>query len=296
MGAPRRLARSSDRGLGHGGAVAGGPLLRHMSNLSTRENRRSVMMAQTDDVAVPPELDELEARELQQQDADPPVRHLRIDWPSSSIKGRFAIGPSVPDRQPPLYDMPAPNDVSQNSASAVFLTKTSPINVTVHVLHGQGSQTPRDMAPESGAPNPVQVLQTMQRQAVFISGKSSRNSVCLHVPYYVGRKPLCIRASSHSGNVTVILPHTFNGLISWNTETGVVSLSPQVTERTQRLDSEPSKKRGTVKMVADPDLPQWMTAQGRRGDACEVSSHSGRIYVCLSGERNVLGSKNCIIC
>ncbi|WFD28915.1 hypothetical protein MNAN1_003931 [Malassezia nana] len=240
-----------------------------MSNLSTRENRRSVMMAQADDAAVPPELEELEARELQQQDADPPVRHLRIDWPSSSIKGRFAIGPSVPDRQTPLYDMPAPNDVSQNSASAVFLTKTSPINVTVHVLHGQGSHTPRDVSPESGALNPVQVLQTMQRQAVFVSGKSSRNSVCLHVPYYVGRKPLCIRASSHSGNVTVILPQTFNGLISWNTESGVVSLSPQVTERTQRLDSEPSKKRGTVKMAADPDLPPWMTAQGRRGDACE---------------------------
>lgn len=266
-----------------------------MSNLSTSENRRSVMISRTEDDTVPPGLAEAEMRELARQETDPPVRHLRIDWPSSTIKGRFAIGPSVPDMRPPLYDMPSPEDVQQNSSSAVFRSKTSPINVTVQVLHGQGSQTPHD-APATSGLNPVQVLQTMQQQAVFVSGKSTHNSVCLHIPQYVGRKPLHIRAASTSGHVTVILPHSFNGLIRWNTESGLVSMSPLVHARTQRLDSEPSKKRGTAKMVVDPDLPGWMTGQGRRGDVCELSTHTGRLYVCLSGDKAQLGSKNCVIC
>ncbi|WFD24959.1 hypothetical protein MEQU1_003666 [Malassezia equina] len=266
-----------------------------MSHLSTRENRRSIMESREDDEVVPSDLEDAETRELQRQETDPPVRHLRIDWPSSTIKGRFAIGPSVPDMQPPLYDMPSSQDVELNSSSAVFLSKTSPINVVVQVLHGQGSQTPHS-APDTTGMNPVQVLQTMQRQAVYVYGKSSHNSVCLHIPQYVGRKPLHVRASSSSGHVTVVLPHSFNGLLRWNTEVGIVGFSPLVTARTQRLDSEPTKKRGTSKVVVDPDLPGWMTAQGRRGDVCEISTHSGRLYVCFSGENPSLAAKNCIIC
>lgn len=244
---------------------------------------------------VPPGLAEAEARELRRQETDPPVRHLRIDWPSSTIKGRFAIGPNVPDMQPPLYDMPSSQDAQQNASSAVFLSRTSPINVTVQVLYGQGTQSSQG-TPDLSGMNPVQALQEMQRQAVFVSGKSTHNSVCLHVPQYVGRRPLHIRASSSSGHVTVVLPHSFNGLIRWNTESGLVSMSPLVHARTQRLDSEPSKKRGTAKMVVDPDLPSWMTGQGRRGDVCELSTNSGRLYVCLSGDKPQLGSKNCVIC
>ncbi|WFD21215.1 hypothetical protein MCAP1_003476 [Malassezia caprae] len=224
-----------------------------MSNLSTSENRRSMMLSRAEDDAVPPEIAEAEASELQRHATDPPVRHLRIDWPSSTIKGRFAIGPSVPDMQPPLYDMPSPQDVQQNASSAVFLSRTSPINVTVQVLHGQGTHMSQG-APDVSKMNPVQALQAMQRQAVFVSGKSTHNSVCLHIPQYVGRKPLHIRATSSSGHATVVLPHSFNGLIRWNTESGTVSMSPLVHARTQRLDSEPTKKRGTAKMVVDPDL------------------------------------------
>ena len=106
-----------------------------MSSSSTAEHRQDPNVSELIEDDVPPELIEAESRELEAQDSDTPVRHLRIDWPSSSIKGCFVIGPSVPHVHPPLYDMPNSQDVENNASSAVFQSRSSPINATVIVLH-----------------------------------------------------------------------------------------------------------------------------------------------------------------
>lgn len=275
----------------------------------TDDKRRS--MCPPPDIVVddvPLELNEAESRELQQQDVDTPVRHLRIDWPSSSIKGVYAIGPSVPHAHPPLYDMPAAEDVENNAASAVFRSKSSPINATVIVLHGQGQCTP--YTPNSGAgangagsteaqpsvADPMQLLSAMRKNTVYVSAKTRTNSACVHVPSYVGRKPLHIKVQSHSGNAMVILPHSFNGLISYSVDNGTFGMSRGAASHAQHLDAKQSKRKGTIRMVVDPDLPAWMTGNGRRGDLCEISTRTGRLFVCMSGEKKPSGSKACIIC
>ncbi|KAL4399646.1 hypothetical protein ACI68E_004029 [Malassezia pachydermatis] len=262
------------------------------------EHRASFQITDIDDDGVPPELEEAESREIAKQESDTPVRHLRIDWPSASIKGRYAIGASVPDMRPPLYDMPSHKDMAENASSAVFLTKSSPINATVHVLHGQGqsaTQALKTMPPPEPV-NHLQLLKTVRNNTVLIEGRSSRNSVCLHVPAYVGRRPLHIKAHTQTGNVTVILPHSFNGVIQWHVETGTFHMSPNAASHCQRLDSHQSKRHGTAKFVVDPDLPAWMTAHGRRGDICELYANTGRLYVCMSGEKKPSGAQGCVIC
>lgn len=259
-----------------------------------RQGRLSEMVA--DDV--PPELLEAESRELVQQDTDTPVRHLRIDWPSSSIKGVYAIGSSVPHANPPLYDAPDAKDVEGNATSAVFTSRRSPINVTVLILHGQGQRTPQ--TPSSEAPpdvgDPMQLLEVERKNTVFVSARTHLNSACVHVPSYAGRKPLHIKVQTHSGNATVILPHSFNGLLTWKVEAGLFHMSPGAASHAMRLGDKEHRHHGMFRMVADPDLPSWMTAQGRRGDVCEIKVHTGRIYVCMSGEKKSSAAKGCVIC
>lgn len=276
---------------------------------STAEHRRSVILvndAPEDDV--PPEADEMQERAIMHEDSEQPVRHLFIDWPSASIKGAYTIGASVPDAVPPLFDMPLPEVVQDNAASAVFKTRSSPINVVVNVLHGQGGQhtpfTPHAQSTPvpSDAPsfNVGTLVDTMRKNTVFVSAKSVRNSVTVHVPQYYGRRPLHIRCKSTAGNgtcaantVTIMLPHSFNGLLSWRVETGTFHMSPAVSSHAKRLDSEQNKRHGTMKLVADPDLPAWMTGNGKRGDVCEISTNTGRLTVCMSGEKK--DSHGCIV-
>ena len=207
-----------------------------------RQGRLSEMVA--DDV--PPELLEAESRELVQQDTDTPVRHLRIDWPSSSIKGVYAIGSSVPHANPPLYDAPDVKDVEGNATSAVFTSRRSPINVTVLVLHGQGQRTPH--TPSSEAPpdvgDPMQLLEVERKNTVFVSARTHLNSACVHVPSYAGRKPLHIKVQTHSGNATVILPHSFNGLLTWKVEAGLFHMSPGAASHAMRLDDKEYRHHG----------------------------------------------------
>ena len=267
-------------------------------SMSTDAHRRQGRLSEMVADDVPPELLEAESRELVQQDTDTPVRHLRIDWPSSSIKGVYAIGSSVPHANPPLYDAPDVKDVEGNATSAVFTSRRSPINVTVLVLHGQGQRTPQ--TPSSEAPpdvgDPMQLLEVERKNTVFVSARTHLNSACVHVPSYAGRKPLHIKVQTHSGNATVILPHSFNGLLTWKVEAGLFHMSPGAASHAMRLGDKEHRHHGMFRMVADPDLPSWMTAQGRRGDVCEIKVHTGRIYVCMSGEKKSSAAKGCVIC
>ena len=269
-----------------------------MSSSSTAEHRQDPNISERIEDDVPPELIEAESRELEAQDSDTPVRHLRIDWPSSSIKGCFVIGPSVPHVHPPLYDMPNSTDVENNASSAVFQSKSSPINATVIVLHGHGQRTPHTGSAESQPEqsDPMQLLKAVRKNTVFVQARTQHNSACIHVPTYAGRKPLHIKVQAHSGNATVILPHSFNGLISWSVENGSFNMSPGAASHAQRVDNNPSKRHGTMRMIVDPDLPAWMTGNGRRGDVCQISTHTGRVYVCMSGEKRSSGKKGCVIC
>ena len=273
-------------------------------SLSTGENRRSFLvsdMENRDDV--PDEITEVESRELVNQEAETPVRHLHIDWSNSSIKGVFAIGAAVPDMRPPLYDMPLPDVVNNNAASAVFRTRTSPINVSVQVLHcrGQDASTP-DPNPSASA-----LSNATRRNTVLINAKSWRNSVCVHVPTYYGRKPLHLVAETHAGNgtlylavaltpVTVVLPRSFNGMLRWRVDAGLFTMSSGLAEHAKRLDAEPFKHHGTHQIYASESLPGWMTGNNRRGDVCEIYTHAGRIFVCQCGENKKVTKENCVIC
>lgn len=74
-------------------------------------------------------------------------------------------------------------------------------------------------------------------------------------------------------------------MLSWYVETGNFSMSPGVEARFQRLDSAPVKRHGTAKIVADPDMPPWSTAGGKRGDVCELIANTGRLHLHLEGEK-----------
>ena len=148
---------------------------------------------------VPPDADDAQVRAYMNEDSEQPVRHLFIDWPSASIKGLYTIGASLPDVSPPLFDMPLPEVVQDNAASAMFKTRSSPINVTVNILHGQGgSITPYTPQPGqlstpagSSAPTltPNSLAESMRKNTVFVSAKSVSNSVTVNVPQYVKRRP-----------------------------------------------------------------------------------------------------------
>lgn len=268
------------------------------SHASTAEHRRSVMIPQieTDD-GVPADIDDAPHRSILDEDGDQPVRHLYIDWPGASIKGTYTIGASVPDVSPPLYDLPLREVVQDNAASAVFHSRTSPIQVTVNVMHGHGGHSPytpqTPYTRDTPQVSPALLSDSMRKNNVFVSAKSVRNSVTVHVPQYVGRRPLHIRCQSTTGNVTVVLPHSFNGMLSWRVETGTFHMSPGVTSHAKRLDAGTNKRQGTAKMVVDPDLPAWMTGNGKRGDVCELSTNTGRLTVVMSGEKKGAG---CVVC
>lgn len=72
------------------------------------------------------------------------ARHLRIEQQHNSIKGTYAISPSVPDGTgPPVFDMPLETDRQEYASSARFESVTSAVNVEVNVFgdgygHGNG--------------------------------------------------------------------------------------------------------------------------------------------------------------
>ncbi|WFD34308.1 hypothetical protein MCUN1_001147, partial [Malassezia cuniculi] len=177
-----------------------------------------------------------------------PMRHLRIDWPHSSIKGTFVIGARAPDLSPPAFDLPRDEITGPNSTSAEFSTRTCTINTTVVVLSGTDDAAPKSAAPLSLRTNPAHV-----------NCHTSSGNIVIAIPHYVGKEPLHIRCETGSGNVCVGIPPSFNGLLSWNTEGGSFEVSPGLRERYMRLDSEPRKRHGTAKISADPSAPAWAT-------------------------------------
>ena len=281
------------------------------STLSTASHRRSIV-GESAESGRPTlhEYDEMDQATLKEHPAeDEPVRHLCIDWPSSSIKGNYTIGATARDMLPPLYDMPARDVTEENATSAVFRSRLSVIHVTVNVLHGLATDSaPSQATPPGGTPQSSHSqLSTPQSETppstgsprgkpglslgslrntntVFISAKSSRNSVSVCVPRYVGRRPLHIKARSSTGNVCVMLPETFNGMVSWFVEAGTFSMSPGIEERFHRLDSAPGRRHGTAKIVPAASETGWTTANGKRGDVCEISTSTGRLYLCTAVE------------
>ncbi|KAI3617123.1 hypothetical protein CBS9595_003032 [Malassezia furfur] len=255
-----------------------------------------MMSNERPDDEVPPDADDAQVRAYMNEDSEQPVRHLFIDWPSASVKGLYTIGASMPDVSPPLFDLPLPEIVQDNAASAVFKTRSSPINVTVNILHGQGGGSITPYTPQVGqstpsggsAPTltPNTLTESMRKNTVFVSAKSVSNSVTVNVPQYVGRRPLHI--------LTVVMPRSFNGMLSWRVETGTFHMSPEVSSHAKRLDAEQNKRHGTMKLVADPDLPAWMTGNGKRGDVLEISTKTGRLVVYMAGEKK-MAAHGCVV-
>lgn len=74
------------------------------------------------------------------------ARHIRIEQPSHSIKGRYTIGPSARDHRPPLYDMPLDQVVGQTSSSASFETRSSAIAAEVWIMANEEDGSEGDPA------------------------------------------------------------------------------------------------------------------------------------------------------
>lgn len=195
-------------------------------------------------------------------------RHIRIDW-NASIKKTIAIGPSAPEALPPIYDRPAAEDEAATAASCVLKTKASPINATVHIAHESHSQS------SSSAGQPV-----------LVSAKTGGvGLISLGIPDYSGSRPLHIVAKSSSGNISILLPSSFSGNLTWSSERGSLKLSHAVQQRF-RLDGPRHKHIGTAKIAPS-------TASGNRADSCTLTSHNGTITVKEYGEES--DAKACTI-
>lgn len=246
--------------------------------LSTASHQRARLHSQEAAHDIQERRASVDGRVLERFSQTDQMRHLCIDWPNSSIKGTFAIGASAPDLSPPAFDMPRADVVARNGTTAEFRTRTCTINTTLLVMSG-GTEEPAPGGPL-----------TLRTHPAYVHCKSSSGNIMLAVPHYVGREPLHILCETTSGNgafsltVSIGLPPSFNGMLSWSTEKGELEVSPGIRARFHRLDSEPRKRHGTAKISADPDAPHWATASGRRGDACEVFQNRGRIYVHIIGE------------
>ncbi|KIS69557.1 uncharacterized protein UMAG_02094 [Mycosarcoma maydis] len=198
-------------------------------------------------------------------------RHIHIDWPNASIKKTLAIGASAPDASPPVYDRPRLQDEECNASSCVLVTKSSPINATVHIV-----KEPKPASiPMENASRPCSASSAKKpaEKPILISAKTgSVGSICLSIPTYTGARPLHIRAKSVNGNITVFLPTSFSGLLNWTSETGSLKVSSAMQQRFKSLDSPPHKHRGTAKIVPS-------TASGLRGDVCTISNRHGSIVI-----------------
>ena len=177
-----------------------------MASQSTASHRRTIVgiesLTQRPPQRSVDEQDELALERLPCDDR--PVRHLAIKWPNASIRGTFAIGAAAPEATPPLYDMPKREIVQENAASAVFSTKTSPINVTVNVLNGGIAEA--DTSPSPSQPTTpgggLSLGPLNSKKTIFICAKTFRNSVYVRVPHYVGKYPLHIRCKATTGTGT----------------------------------------------------------------------------------------------
>ncbi|EST04719.1 hypothetical protein PSEUBRA_006001 [Kalmanozyma brasiliensis GHG001] len=206
-------------------------------------------------------------------------RHIHIDWPVASIKKTIAIGASAPDASPPVYDRPRAENEANNASSCVLVTKSSPINATIHILSESKS---RPASADSST-------KKLAEKPVLVSAQTaSLGSITLAIPAYSGARPLNIRAKSHSGNITVYLPSSFSGLLNWSSETGTLKVSKAMQQRFKALDSPPHKHRGTAKIVPS-------TASGLRGDVCTIANSHGSITV-KDFDDDVAGEeKSCVV-
>lgn len=195
-------------------------------------------------------------------------RHIHIDWPNTSIKKTLAIGASAPDASPPVYDRPRREDEEANASSCVLMTKSSPINATVHILKEKKPPASEPSAASTSAPPKKQV-----EKPIYIFAKTgSVGSITLTIPEYIGARPLSIRAKTHHGNITIYLPSSFSGLLNWTSETGSLRVSHAMQQRFKLLDPQPRKHRGTAKIAPS-------TASGLRGDVCTITNHHGSITI-----------------
>ncbi|EPQ32177.1 uncharacterized protein PFL1_00374 [Pseudozyma flocculosa PF-1] len=189
-----------------------------------------------------------------------PYRHLFVSWPHQAIKKTFTIGVSAEDPNPPIFDMPQREVTERSAASCVLVTKHSPINATVHIIKGVRDRGDKNL----GKP-------------VTVSAKSVLGNVVLKVPEYHGSRPLHLRAKTTKGDLTVFLPASFAGLLTWKSESGTLKLSQAIQARYKRLDDRAHKHRGTAKIIPS-------VASGNRGDACELINKSGTITIMEAGE------------
>ncbi|CBQ72636.1 conserved hypothetical protein [Sporisorium reilianum SRZ2] len=195
-------------------------------------------------------------------------RHIYIDWPNATIKKTLAIGASAPDASPPIYDRPRVEDESDNAASCVLVTKSSPIQATVHIVKEPKSSTSMAQSSEPGLST-----KKLAEKPILVSAKTgSVGSISLSVPTYHGARPLNIRAKSLNGNITIYLPTSFSGLLNWTSETGTLKVSKTMQQRFKPLDNPPHKHRGTAKIIPS-------TASGLRGDVCTVTNRHGSITI-----------------
>lgn len=205
------------------------------------------------------------------------ARHVRIEQPSHSIKGRYTIGPAAVDHRPPLYDMPVEQVTRQTSSSASFETRSSAIQVEVWIMgdddkldasgelshaathrKGPSSSITKDGTlvsknkPVSVAAKSYMGRISMSIVSVFCQGKCAhaRSSPLTRLsdvhlqPQYTPSRPLHLRAKSHNGSLYIFLPPTFSGLVSWTADSGSLKLSHAIRDRYISL-GENFKHRGT---------------------------------------------------
>ncbi|PWN19961.1 hypothetical protein BCV69DRAFT_299719 [Microstroma glucosiphilum] len=190
------------------------------------------------------------------------ARHIRIEQPSHSIKGRYTIGPAAQDHRPPLYDAPLEQVVGQTSSSASFETKGSAISAEVWIMgddklqEGGAEEGPalhrRRKSFDEQRKGGVTAGDSPSRgknQPVSVAAKSYMGRIHLSIPQYTPSRPLHLRAKSHSGSLHICVPPTFSGLVSWKTESGVLKLSPGIKARYTGL-GEAFKHRGVGIVVA----------------------------------------------
>ncbi|CAO1618304.1 unnamed protein product [Parajaminaea phylloscopi] len=175
------------------------------------------------------------------------ARHIRVEQPSHSIKGKYCVGITAPDHFPPLFDRPVEQVVKQSSASASFETKGSAIDVELWIMGDP--KTEAQIGPEQHRQG-ITEKTPAKGLPVSVAAKSYMGRVHVSIPRYTPNRPLHVRAKTHSGAVHIHLPPTFSGLVSWRSDQGSLKLSPKIKQRYVSL-GQTFKHRGVGMVLAE---------------------------------------------
>lgn len=192
------------------------------------------------------------------------ARHIRIEQPSHSIKGRYTIGPAAQDHRPPLYDPPLEQVVGQTSSSASFETKGSAISAEVWIMGDEKMQ--EGGAEEGPALHRRRNSLDEQRKGGAKAGESpsrgKNQPVSVAAKSYMGRIHLSIVSTA----VRVSQPSMFCGTDTDSSSTALLSphFQPQYTP-SRPLHLRAKSHSGSLHICIPPTfsgLVSWKTESG----------------------------------